>query len=88
MPKDALISNIQQLHLELEKVHFEHETSREAVSQQVLDFEQKLIDDSLLTGDEYLLSEISEALEEFEEEHPQITALIGNISDLLAKMGL
>ena len=88
MPKEALIKNLQQLQLELEKVHFEHETSRESVSQQVLELESKLLDESFMSSDEYLLNEIKEALGHFEEEHPEVTALVGNISDLLAKMGI
>lgn len=88
MPKEALRKNLQQLQLELEKVHFEHETNREAVSRQVLELEGKLVDESFMSGDEYLLHELKEALEDFEEEHPQLTTLIGNISDLLAKMGI
>ena len=41
-----------------------------------------------MSGDEYLIHEIKDSLSEFEEHRPKVTELIGDTSDLLAKIGL
>ena len=88
MPKQELHKTIQELQLELEKLNFENEAHRDRVNQSVTDFEKKLLDESFMSGDEFLVHEIKEALEEFETSHPRLTDLVGRVSDLFAKMGI
>ena len=88
MPKEELYRTLQELRLELDKVHFENELSRETVSKSVATLEEKLRQESLMSGDEFIVSELKEALQHFEENHPQITDLVGRISDLLSKIGI
>ncbi|MDA0977745.1 MAG: DUF4404 family protein [Proteobacteria bacterium] len=88
MPRKQLHKSLQELRLELDKLHFEHEAQRDALNQQVIALEEKLRDESAMSADEYLIQELAEALEEFEEEHPRLTELVGRITDLLARMGI
>ena len=44
--------------------------------------------DNDLSGDEYLLKKVAEAIEEYEADHPAVTNIMGRISDLLARIGL
>ncbi len=41
-----------------------------------------------LSADEFLVSKINQAIEEFEINHPQLTIIVGRISDLLARAGI
>lgn len=41
-----------------------------------------------MAGDDYLLTKLKEAAEEFETEHPKLTNIVGKLSDLLARMGI
>ncbi len=77
-----------ELRLELEKVQFEREDNQAEVNQSVAALEEKLKEESLMSGDEYLVHELTEALEHFEETHPQLTDILGRMSDLLSKMGI
>lgn len=88
MPKQELHHTLQELRLELEKLHFEHEDKRTAVNDSVSALEEKLREESFMTGDEYLAHELAEGLKHLEEEHPHITSLVGRVSDLLSKMGI
>ena len=92
MPEQELKTTLQALRLELDKVHFEHESGRESVDQSVRALEDRLREESFMSGDEYLVHELSEALsnavEQFEEDHPQLTDLISRLSDLINKMGI
>ncbi len=88
MPKEELYRTLQELRLELDKVHFDNESSRDSVSQSVTRLEDKLRQESLMSGDEFIVSELTEALQHFEETHPRITDLVGRVSDLLNKIGI
>jgi hypothetical protein len=92
MPEQELKTTLQALRLELDKVHFEHETSRQTVDDSIRVLEEKLREESFMSGDEYLVHELGEALshavEQFEENHPELTDLIGRLSDLINKMGI
>ena len=88
MSKDALQTTLQELQLELDKLHFDNEEHRDSVDRNLVALETKLREEGFMSGDEYLIHEIKESLSEFEEHHPKVTELIGHISDLLAKMGL
>lgn len=53
------------------------------------EIERKIMDPkNLLSGDEFLLVKLKESAEEFEENHPKLTHIIGRLSDLLARMGV
>ncbi len=88
MPKEALRTTLEELRIELDRIHFDQEEHRSRVDHSVTELEEKLREESFMSGDEYLANELKESLTEFEEHHPQLTVLIGRISDLLAKMGL
>ena len=88
MPKQELHTTLQELRLELDKLHFEHEAGRESANQSVAALEEKLREESFMSGDEFLVHELRDTLTHFEETHPQITDLLGRISDLLSKMGI
>ena len=92
MPERELKKTLQELRLELDKVHFEHESSRESVDQTVTAIEEKLREESFMSGDEYLVHELGEALgdalDEFEDNHPDLVGLIGRLSDLISKIGI
>jgi F0F1-type ATP synthase membrane subunit b/b' len=88
MPKQELHHTLQELRLELEKAHFDYEDKRQTANRSVDALEEKLRHESSMSGDEYLLNELREALEDFEESHPEITTLVSRVADLLAKMGI
>jgi len=44
--------------------------------------------DDRLSGDEFLTKKIKDAIDDFEINHPQLTTIVGRISDLLAGSGL
>jgi len=88
MLKQELHHTLQELRLELDKLHFDQEAGRESLNQSVAALEEKLREESFMSGDEFLVHEISEAVKHFEESHPRITDLLGRISDLLSKMGI
>nr|WP_246722614.1 DUF4404 family protein [Aliikangiella sp. G2MR2-5] len=41
-----------------------------------------------LNGDQYLLTKLKEAAEEFEANHPKFTNIVGRVSTLLSNMGI
>ncbi len=43
---------------------------------------------ALLSGDEFLLGRLKESAENFEVKHPELTEIIGRLSDVFARMGL
>ena len=88
MPREALKTTLQELQLELEKLNFENQAHRSEVDRSVAELEKKLRDESFMSGDEYLIHELRESLQSFEEHHPRLTELIGHMSDLLAKLGI
>ncbi|MDA1298602.1 MAG: DUF4404 family protein [Proteobacteria bacterium] len=88
MPKEALRTTLEELRIELDRLHFDQQAHRSRVDRSITELEERLRDESFMTGDEYLVNELQESLTEFEEQHPQLTVLIGRISDLLAKMGI
>ena len=88
MPRKALKGTLEELRRELEQAQFAHETHKDKAHQHLASLEDKLVQESFMTGDEYLVNELKELLEEFEEDHPQLTLLLGRVSDLLAKMGI
>lgn len=88
MPREELKVTLQDLRMELEKAHFEHEQHRDKANQHLAELEEKLLEESLMSGDEYLVHELKELLDDFEEEHPRITTLVSRVSDLLAKIGI
>ena len=79
---------MQELQLELEKLNFENDEHREKISQSLADVEKKLLDESFMSGDEYIIHEIKESLEHFEETHPNLTGIFSRIADLLSKIGI
>ena len=88
MPKEEIRTTLQELQLELDKVHFDNEANRENANQSLILLEEKLREESYMSGDEFIINELKEGLEHFEETHPRITDLVGRISDLLSKMGI
>ena len=88
MPQKQLHLTLQELQLELERVNFEDESQRASISESIATMQKKLRDESFMSGDEYLLHELKESLEEFEEQHPNIAEIIGRVTDLLAKIGI
>lgn len=88
MPQEELQTTLQDLRLELDKLHFDNEAHRLQVNDAVYKLEEKLRDESFMSGDEFLVHELKEALLHFEESHPKLTGLVGRVSDLLSKMGI
>jgi len=88
MPQEALKKSIQELQIELEQLHFENITTKQDVSDSLVKLEEKLREESFMSGDEYLIEQVKESLEDFEGEHPKITEVMGKISDLLSKIGI
>lgn len=88
MPKEELKITLQDLRLELDKLHFENEAHRLRVNDSIYKLEEKLREESYMPADEFIVHELKDALLQFEESHPQITALVGRVFDLLGKMGI
>ena len=88
MPREELHTTLQELQLELDKVHFDNEANRENANQSLTLLEEKLREESYMSGDEYIINELKDGLQHFEETHPRITDLVGRVSDLLSKMGI
>ncbi len=88
MPKQELITTLQELQMELDKLTFENEAHKDRMNESVAALEKKLRDESYMSADEYLIEELKESLVEFEENHPGLTNLLSRISDLLAKIGI
>ena len=88
MPQEQLHITLQELQMELERVNFKDDDHRDSVNDSIATIQKKLRDESLMSGDEYIVHELKEALEEFEEQHPKLTDLIGRMSDLLSKIGI
>lgn len=88
MPKEELKKSLQELQIELEKIHFDNVTTKEDISDTLVKLEEKLREESFMSGDEFLVEQVKESLENFEGEHPKITELMGKVSDLLAKIGI
>lgn len=88
MSQEEIHTTLQELRLELDKAHFENEANRDNVNQSLVLIEEKLREESFMSGDEYIVHELGEALQHFEETHPRITDLVGRVSDLLSKMGI
>ncbi len=88
MPKEELQTTLQDLRLELDQLHFENEAQRLKVNDSIYKLEEKLREESFMSADEFIVHELRDALLHFEESHPQITALVGRVSDLLVKMGI
>ena len=88
MPKKELHKTLLELRNELDHKQFEFKEKRGDAIQSITTLENKLQSDDFMTGDEYLVAELREALEEFEESHPRLIDLVGRIADLLNKMGI
>lgn len=88
MPSKELKLTLDEIRLELEQAHFTQNSQKHKAHQYLASLEDKLLEESFMTGDEYLVHELKELLEEFEEDHPQLTLLLGRASDLLARMGI
>lgn len=88
MPRKELKLTLDELRRELDQARFTHENNKHKAHQYLASLEDKLREESFMTGDEYLVHELKELLEEFEEDHPQLTLLLGRASDLLARMGI
>ena len=92
MPQQELKTTLQQLRFELDKVHFQEASGRDSVDQSVHAIEEKLREESFMSGDEYLVHELGEALsnalDRFEDEHPDLVQIVGRLSDLISKMGI
>lgn len=92
MPEQELKTTLQELRLELDKVHFGEASGRDSVDQSLQAIEEKLREESFMSGDEYLVHELGEALsgalDRFEDEHPDLVQIVGRLSDLISKMGI
>jgi hypothetical protein len=55
----------------------------------IAEIEKQLAEpENKLNSDQYLLNKLNEMTEAFEIEHPELTAVIGRVSDMLARMGI
>ncbi len=88
MPKEELKKSLQELQIELEKLHFDNVTTKEDINETLVKLEEKLREESFMSGDEFLIEQVKQSLEDFEGEHPKITEIMGKMSDLLAKIGI
>jgi len=88
MPAQQLRKTLQELQIELEKLNFENDAHKDKVNQSLAEVEKKLRDESFMSGDEYVIHELKESLEHFEETHPNLTVIFSRITDLLAKIGI
>ncbi len=88
MPAQELRKTLQELQIELEKLNFENDAHKDKVNQSLAEVEKKLRDESFMSGDEYVIHELKESLEHFEEAHPNLTVIFSRITDLLAKIGI
>lgn len=84
MSTEEIHHTLGELRIALDREHFDHE----GVNNALTSMEDKLREESFMSGDEYLVHELKEGLKHFEEEHPDITALVGRLADLMAKMGI
>ena len=88
MPEQELRKTLQELQIELEKINFENEDHKNKVDQSLAELERKLRNESFMSGDEYVIHELKESLEHFEQTYPNLTSIFSRIADSLAKIGI
>lgn len=89
MNKEQMAEILFELRTELAE-NTELETHRKQVMEALADEIERKINapEADMTGEDYLLTKLKEAAEEFETEHPKLTNIVGKLSDLLARMGI
>lgn len=86
MPRQALEAQLSQLREELAETETLDSKTRELLSEVADEIEQVLGED---TGDNASARErLETAAYKFEAEHPRFAAILGEISDTLAKLGI
>ena len=62
---------------------------RELMNALVSEIEDRINDPQVsMSGDQFLLTRLKEVAEVFETKHPALTAIVGRLSDVLARMGI
>ena len=86
--RDALDAALKHLQAEHQRSRYEDATERERTEELIADIERELrYPDPQRTQDQ-LRRRMQEAVGEFEVRHPQLTAALGQIIDLLSGMGI
>lgn len=90
MDKPQLHSTLEQLHKELQQIESVDETERQLLRQLMADIRKltRSEDGDQLRAPDRLVEELAEGIERFEASHPQVTMLMGQVIDALAKMGI
>jgi len=87
MKKQELEKILQQLKDELANSKFDKSTSEPDLQSLITQIEQSLLDDEKAVANA-LNEPLNDAVTRFEGSHPQLTALLNNISLLLCNMGI
>jgi len=89
MNRQQISDILQQLDQQLEdptNLDDYHRQKTEALAEYI----QKMLAraDDQLTGDEFLIKKLRKTIDDFEISHPNITEIVGRISDLLSRGGI
>jgi len=87
MNKQELENILQQLKDELANSQFDKSTSEPDLQSLIAKIEQTLVDDEQAVN-QALNEPLNDAVTRFEGSHPELTALLNNISSLLSSMGI
>jgi hypothetical protein len=90
MDKQQLRDRLQQLHQELQQVETVDAQDREELQKLGADI-RKLLDsqeDHQANPDEGFVERLREGIERFEAKHPDLTLMMGQLADMLARMGI
>ena len=90
MDKQQLHKRLEELHAELQQVDSVDASEREALQKLTGDIQELLAQKESASLHQYksLAERLEEDIEKFEASHPQASMLMGQIVDLLAKIGI
>ena len=90
MDKQQLHKRLEELHAELQQVDAVDASERETLQKLTSDIQELLAQKERASSHQYksLAERLEEDIEKFEASHPQASMLMGQIVDLLAKIGI
>jgi hypothetical protein len=90
MPKARLRDSIQKILGALEDIEAKDPEARDRLANVLVDIREALEASEESTSDEKetLIDRLNEATGQFEEAHPQLTAMVGRVADSLANLGI
>jgi len=87
-PKRKLTDILQELQESLERSPDLGEEARRALRETAADIREALDQEEPTEREKSFTDQLNDALERFEGEHPQLTAVVGRIADALSDLGI